>query len=87
MASETEHLAGGNYDLQKAVTYDKDLETLLEYNIKLFTGAAEVIRSGILRSILYTEDGKSVQGDQIKAITHFEADRHMGRALSSCVSK
>ena len=33
MASETEHLAGGNYDLQKTVTYDKeDLETLLDYN-------------------------------------------------------
>ena len=38
VASETEHLAGGNYDLQKTVTYDKeDLETLLDYNIKLFT--------------------------------------------------
>ena len=47
VASETEHLAGGNYDLQKTVTYDKeDLETLLDYNIKLFTDAAEIIRSG-----------------------------------------
>ena len=81
VASETEHLAGGNYDLQKTVTYDKeDLETLLEYNIKLFTGAAEVIRSGNFAVNPYTEDGKSVQGDQIKAITHFEADRHMGQA-------
>ena len=81
VASETEHLAGGNYDLQKTVTYDKeDLETLLEYNIKLFTGAAEVIRSGNFVVNPYTEDGKSVQGDQIKAITHFEADRHMGQA-------
>ena len=81
VASETEHLAGGNYDLQKTVTYDKeDLETLLEYNIKLFTGAAEVIRSGNFAVNPYTEDGKSVQGDQIKSITHFEADRHMGQA-------
>ena len=81
VASETEHLAGGNYDLQKTVTYDKeDLETLLDYNIKLFTSAAEVIRSGNFAVNPYTEDGKSVQGDQIKAITHFEADRHMGQA-------
>ena len=81
VASETEHLAGGNYDLQKTVTYDKeDLETLLDYNIKLFTDAAEIIRSGNFAVNPYTEDGKSVQGDQIKAITHFEADRHMGQA-------
>ena len=81
VASETEHLAGGNYDLQKTVTYDKeDLETLLDYNIKLFTSAAEVIRSGNFAVNPYTEDGKSVQGDQIKSITHFEADRHMGQA-------
>jgi len=81
VASETEHLAGGNYDLQKAVTYDKeDLETLLDYNIKLFTDAAEIIRSGNFAVNPYTEDGKSVQGDQIKAITHFEADRHMRQA-------
>ena len=61
VASETGHLAGGNYDLQKTVTYDKeDLETLLEYNIKLFTGAAEVIRSGNFAVNPYTEDGKSV---------------------------
>lgn len=81
VASETEHLAGGNYDLQKTVTYDKEyLETLLDYNIKLFTDAAEIIRSGNFAVNPYTEDGKSVQGDQIKSITHFEADRHMGQA-------
>ncbi len=81
VASETEHLTGGNYDLQKTVTYDKeDLETLLDYNIKLFRSAAEVIRSGNFAINPYTEDGKSVQGDQIKSITHFEADRHMGQA-------
>ena len=81
VASETEHLAGGNYDLQKTVTYDKeDLETLLDYNLKLFTDAAEIIRSGNFSVNPYTEDGKSVQGDQIKAITHFESDRHMGQA-------
>ena len=69
MASETEHLTGGNYDLQKTVTYDKeDLETLLDYNIKLFTSAAEVIRSGNFAVNPYTEDGKSVQGDQIKQL-------------------
>lgn len=62
MASETEHLAGGNYDLQKTVTYDKkDLETLLDYNIKLFTSAAEVIQRNFAVNP-YTEDGKSVQG-------------------------
>ena len=81
VASETEHLAGGNYDLQKTVTYDKeDLETLLDYNLKLFTGAAKIIRSGNFAVNPYTEDGRSVQGEQIKSITHFEADRHMGQA-------
>lgn len=86
VASETEHLTGGNYDLQKTVTYDKeDLETLLDYNIKLFRSAAEVIRSGNFAINPYTEDGKSVQGDQIKSITHFEADRHMGQARKLCV--
>ena len=53
---------------------------MLDYNIKLFTDAAEIIRSGNFSVNPYTEDGKSVQGDQIKAITHFEADRHMGQA-------
>ena len=53
---------------------------MLDYNLKLFTGAAKIIRSGNFAVNPYTEDGKSVQGDQIKAITHFEADRHMGQA-------
>ena len=53
---------------------------MLDYNIKLFRSAAEVIRSGNFAINPYTEDGKSVQGDQIKSITHFEADRHMGQA-------
>ena len=44
---------------KKTVTYDKkDLETLLDYNIKLFTSAAEVIRSGNFAVNPYTEDGK-----------------------------
>lgn len=77
VASETEHLAGGNYDLQKTVTYDKeDLETLLDYNIKLFTSAAEVIRSGNFAVNPYTEDGKSVQGDQIKGYSFWSRPPH-----------
>lgn len=28
----------------------------------------------------YTEDAKTVDGDQFKSITWFEADRHMARA-------
>ena len=71
VSSETEHLTGGNYDLQKTVTYDKeDLETLLDYNIKLFRSAAEVIRSGNFAINPYTEDGKSVQGDQINSYVY-----------------
>ena len=86
VASETEHLAGGNYDLQKTVTYDKeDLETLLDYNIKLFTSAAEVIRSGNFAVNPYTEDGKSVQGDQIKLLLILRPTATWDRLESSCV--
>ena len=67
--------------MKKDVTYGKeDLETLLAYNLKLFTDAADLIRKGYFAINPYTADGRSVQGDQIKAITHFEADRHMGQA-------
>lgn len=79
--SEKEHLAGGAYDLKKDVTYSQaDLDRLLTYNLKLFQDAATVIRQGHFAINPYTADGKSVQGDQLKAITHFEADRHMGQA-------
>ncbi|MGT2907526.1 ATP-dependent nuclease subunit B [Streptococcus dentiloxodontae] len=80
LETEKEHLAAGSYSLRDSV-YDKaELETLLTHNLNLFTQAAKTIRSGAFLINPYTEDGESVQGEQLKAITHFEADRHMGQA-------
>ncbi len=76
MASETEHLTGGNYDLQKTVYDKEDLETLLDYTSSSYKSCWGYSRRNFAVNP-YTEDGKSVQGDQIKSITHFEADRHM----------
>ena len=53
------------------------MDTLLSYNQKLYNTAAAQIRKGQFLINPYSEDGKSVKGDQLKAITHFEADRHM----------
>lgn len=77
---EKPFLTEGAYHLNNA-TYDTDeIETLLSHNEKLFLEAARTIRSGTFLINPYTMDGRSVQGEQIKSITHFEADRHMASA-------
>lgn len=69
-------LAG--YHRQKEAVYDAgELDLLLGFNRYLFKEAARTIRRGHFAINPYTEDGKSVQGEQLKAITHFEADRHL----------
>ncbi|MGT2895350.1 ATP-dependent nuclease subunit B [Streptococcus entericus] len=62
-------------------TYTQDeLATLLEYNAHLYKQAAESILSGHFAINPYTRDGRSVAGDQLKSITRFEADLHLGQA-------
>lgn len=74
---EKEHLADGFYKTTNYL-YDKaELDTLLAYNQELFQSAVRGIRSGSFAINPYTADLKSVQGEQLKNITHFEADRHM----------
>ncbi|MGT2715408.1 ATP-dependent nuclease subunit B [Streptococcus respiraculi] len=54
----------------------QDLDTMLAYNETLYQQAAEKIVAGQFAVNPYTEDGRSVAGEQLKAITGFEADRH-----------
>lgn len=54
----------------------QDLETMLAYNQTLYEKAGERIVAGQFAVNPYTEDGRSVAGEQLKAITGFEADRH-----------
>ncbi|EQC69929.1 ATP-dependent nuclease, subunit B [Streptococcus sp. HSISB1] len=70
-------MSNGNYHLNDSVYTQEELDILLAYNQKLFIQAAEQIKKGHFLINPYSEDGKSVQGDQLKAITRFEANRHM----------
>ena len=74
---EKGYLSNGNYHLNDSVYTQEELDILLAYNQKLFIQAAEQIKKGHFLINPYSEDGKSVQGDQLKAITRFEANRHM----------
>ncbi|MGT2949280.1 ATP-dependent nuclease subunit B [Streptococcus devriesei] len=74
---EKEHLTSGKYQLNDSVYSQEEIDLLLAYNRELYQKAAQQIRSGYFLINPYTEDGKSVQGEQLKAITGFEADRHM----------
>ncbi|MBS0687239.1 ATP-dependent nuclease subunit B [Streptococcus suis] len=61
--------------------YTKDeFAVLLNHNQELYKQAAKDILDGRFAINPYTKDGRSVAGDQLKAITGFEADRHMGMA-------
>ncbi|WP_057490984.1 ATP-dependent nuclease subunit B [Streptococcus orisasini] len=74
---EKAYLADGKYHLNDSVYSQEEINLLLAYNRRLYQKAAQQIRSGHFLINPYTEDGKSVQGEQLKAITGFEADRHM----------
>ncbi|MFA9468060.1 ATP-dependent nuclease subunit B [Streptococcus sp. E24BD] len=58
----------------------EELAVLLEYNASLYKQAAERILAGHFAINPYTRDGRSVAGDQLKSITRFEADLHLGQA-------
>lgn len=75
---EKQFLADGAYHLNNATYETEELETLLTYNQSLFLDAAQSIRKGVFLINPYTEDGRSVKGEQLKSITHFEADHFMG---------
>ncbi|MGT2742005.1 ATP-dependent nuclease subunit B [Streptococcus plurextorum] len=71
------HLANGAYSYGQHLYNQAQLDTLLTYNQTLFAKAIATIRSGSFAINPYTKDGKSVAGEQLKAITHFEADQHL----------
>ena len=56
---------------------------MLDYNIKLFTSAAEVIRSGNFAVNPYTEDGKSVQGIKSRLLLILRPTATWDRLVSS----
>ena len=77
LEDEKAYLANGRYHLNDSLYSQEELDILLAYNQNLYLKAAEQIKKGHFLINPYSEDGKSVQGDQLKAITRFEADRHM----------
>ncbi|KXT79114.1 ATP-dependent nuclease subunit B [Streptococcus sp. DD13] len=74
-------LSEGPYSISPSTSFAlEDMQQLVSYNRHLLEEANRVIRSGHFMINPYTEDGRSVQGDQLKAITHFEADLHLAQA-------
>lgn len=74
---EKAQLADGSYKIKNNLYTTDQLDILLAHNEKLFTNAVDTIRSGQFAINPYTKDVKSVQGEQLRSITHFEADRHL----------
>ncbi|HFI0255634.1 TPA: ATP-dependent nuclease subunit B [Streptococcus suis] len=69
------------YYKSKASLYSQEeLALLLQHNQALYKEAGQTILTGRFAINPYTEDGKSVAGEQLKAITGFEANLHMGQA-------
>ncbi|MGT2929714.1 ATP-dependent nuclease subunit B [Streptococcus dentasini] len=69
---------GKYYNTNKANQFSQEeLDVLLDYTKRLYQQAAETILSGRFAINPYTRDGRSVQGNQLKGITGFEADLHM----------
>lgn len=68
------------YQTDKQTYKKEECDLLLEHNRNLYKKAAEEILNGRFAINPYTKDGRSVAGEQLKSITGFEADRHMGMA-------
>ncbi len=78
---EESHQLSQLYAKTKASLFtQQDLETMLVHNQSLYQRAAKKILAGQFAVNPYTEDGRSVAGEQLKAITGFEADRHLSLA-------
>ncbi|WP_155963496.1 ATP-dependent nuclease subunit B [Streptococcus ruminantium] len=68
------------YQTYNQLYTEDEFRILLAYNQHLYKQAAQDILAGRFAINPYTKDGRSVVGDQLKAITGFEADRHMKMA-------
>lgn len=77
LEDEKAYLDNSRYHLNNSLYSQEELEILLAYNQNLYLKAAEQIKKGHFLINPYSENGKSVKGDQLKAITRFEADCHM----------
>ncbi|WP_159795644.1 ATP-dependent nuclease subunit B [Streptococcus halichoeri] len=80
MEEAKEHLANGRYYLYNSLYSQAEIELMLTYNQSLFERAKQLITKGHFLINPYTQDGKTVQGDQLKAITGFEADLDLAQA-------
>lgn len=78
---EESHLLNHFYQKTKSSLYSQEeLATLLAYNQHLYQEAGNRIVNGQFAINPYTEDGKSVAGEQLKHVTGFEANLHLGQA-------
>ncbi|HEM5989521.1 TPA: ATP-dependent nuclease subunit B [Streptococcus suis] len=68
------------YQTRNQLYTEDEFAVLLNHNQELYKQAAKDILDGRFAINPYTKDGRSVAGEQLKAITGFEADRHMGMA-------
>lgn len=68
------------YQTRNQLYTEDEFAVLLNHNQELYKQAAMDILAGRFAINPYTKDGRSVAGEQLKAITGFEADRHMGMA-------
>ncbi|HGF1448881.1 TPA: ATP-dependent nuclease subunit B [Streptococcus suis] len=68
------------YQTRNQLYTEEEFAVLLNHNQELYKQAAKDILAGRFAINPYTKDGRSVAGEQLKAITGFEADRHMGMA-------
>ncbi|MGT2845550.1 ATP-dependent nuclease subunit B [Streptococcus hongkongensis] len=80
LEDEKEKLSDGSYQTTNNLYSQEEVDQLLAYNQFLYEEAETLIRQGHFLINPYTEDGKSVRGDQLKAITRFESDLDMGQA-------
>lgn len=72
---------GDQYAKSKQTSFNQEeFETLLAYTKQLYLKAGQRILEGHFAINPYSEDGRSVAGDQYNSITHFEADHHLGQA-------
>lgn len=68
------------YKSKSSLYSQEEVNLLLQHNQALYEQAGQTILGGRFAINPYTEDGKSVAGEQLKAITGFEANLHMGQA-------
>ncbi len=79
LEEESNHL-NQFYKTKNNLFNQEEMATLLAHNERLYKQAAGKILSGRFAMNPYMEDGKSVAGEQLRAITGFEANRHLSKA-------